>query len=175
MLRMRISTWAFLLAKMNLSPKKLPEATKLLDKFSYDPDNGLLTYRTNSGKMRAGSIAGYLSRSGYKKICHQGEHYFSHRLIWKMVYGVDPLGEIDHINRNRTDNRLSNLRDVLSSVNNANKEPPRGSDFVGVYFNKTRNKWQARVEMHLGYFDDPNSAKEKRDAMLLSLKKILCG
>ncbi|MCP5095383.1 MAG: hypothetical protein GY943_07520 [Chloroflexi bacterium] len=89
---------------------------------------------------------------------------YGHRVIWKMVHGVDAK-QIDHINGNKSDNRIVNLRSVSNSENQKNsaKSSNNTSGVCGVYLNKTLNKWCANISVDyktisLGLYDDFNVA-----------------
>ena len=100
--------------------------------FSYDPTTGVLSWKhrprshfsTAKGWKRAnahaGDPVGTLTPQGRLMVNIRGKGYFVHRLIWKLVYGRDPFGQIDHINRDPLDNRLRNLRIVTPSENSRN-------------------------------------------------------
>jgi hypothetical protein len=90
-----------------------------------------------------------------------------HRLVWFIVNGKLPEKDIDHINGEKLDNRIINLRDVPKSVNSRNKklQSNNTSGITGVSWNSRYKKWvvQVRVERkhhHLGYFDDINTAEK---------------
>jgi hypothetical protein len=110
----------------------LPPLEVLQEKFDYNPENGLLTYRKKSRSKHPGEIAGYTNGRGWLRVKVDGIHYRVARIVWKMHYGIDPPEglTIDHINRNRTDNRIANLRAVTQKENVANsahvlnKKPP---------------------------------------------------
>lgn len=155
-----------------MSPKKIPPLVLLVDKFIFCKETGVLKYRKQSGRFLAGDVVGYTSHRGYKKVCIQGSHFFIHRVIWKMVYGVDPIGEIDHINREKTDNRISNLRDVTSIENQNNRKYQSESGVSGVYFNKSRNRWQSRIQFHIGFFKNIEDASEARDKAIALIKSV---
>lgn len=153
---------------------------ELLD---YDPETGVFTWRVrgkrwfdtdrnhqswnakNAGK-RAGSIKAY-RKGGYlgRVIGIFGRLYNEHRIVW-MWMTQDPMPEqIDHVNRNGTDNRWINLRDSSHSGNarNHSKRRDNSSGFTGVYWSKDTGKWRAgcRVdgEMNwLGLFSDIEDA-----------------
>lgn len=88
--------------------------------FTYDPDTGVLTWACGRNK---GRDAGYPTSNGYLRVKIGQTHYRVHRIIWKLYHGTDipDLQQIDHINRNRTDNRIGNLRVVTASENNRNQ------------------------------------------------------
>lgn len=108
-----------------------PELThaRLLELLHYDPDFGEFRNRVRRGMTgRAGAVSGNARHSGgYRQMQVDGVVYLCHRLAWfYMTGGWPPPGlEIDHINRDRTDNRWSNLRVVTRSFNSSNRAPYR--------------------------------------------------
>lgn len=160
----------------------------------YDPDTGFLFWRERPVSMfedRGGRYTaewccntfnnkhagkrGFTSKNtgGYHAGGIFGKVYSAHRVVWALHYGSWPpdVGlEIDHINRDRQDNRIENLRLVTKALNNHNKVSNRGnSPYIGVNFYKPTGRWVARVVKdkkiyHLGTFDDPEEAAKVRDA-----------
>lgn len=123
----------------------------------YDPETGELT--------RNGKRAGWLEGDGYIRLMIEGRSYSAHRVAWLCATGSWPGGEVDHINGNRSDNRISNLREASSSQNGANckRRKDNVSGFKGVGFHKPMGRWRARIkvgrkEKHLGYFDSASEA-----------------
>lgn len=119
----------------------------------YKEDTGSFVYRHN------GSPAGFKRESGYVFVSLEGRHWRAHRLVWLYVIGRDPEGEIDHINGDRSDNRIVNLRDVSREVNakNLSKGCTNTSGVVGVSWVTRKEKWRAYItasykQVHLGYF-----------------------
>ena len=97
----------------------LPPLEILNDRFKYDPETGILT------RIRWGDgPTGYLTSTGYLRVKVNYTHYRVARLVWKMYYGEDPPKNmsVDHINRDRTDNRIANLRLTTHSENNSNRK-----------------------------------------------------
>ena len=91
-------------------------------RLEYDPETGL--FRAAKGSRQGGNFGGqpgYKNPKGYHVLSVYGKAYKAHRLAWFYVYGVWPEGQIDHINGNRTDNRICNLRDVPQGVNMQNQ------------------------------------------------------
>ena len=142
------------------------ELLKLLD---YDENTGLFIRRKSTGRQgKAGDIAGGLSGQGYIDIGIFGKKYLAHKLAWFYVYGKRS-GQLDHINHNRIDNRISNLREVSSLENSRNKSKLRNntSGTTGVNWNKSANKWTANIRInykliHLGYFIEYHEAVNAR-------------
>lgn len=140
----------------------------------YDPDTGVFTWikkLTPLSRILIGSIAGSINGNGYRHICIQGKTYKAHRLAWLYVFGKFPNNLLDHINRNRSDNRLRNLREVGYSENNQNHEISKRntSGITGVYWYKPSQKWCAKISSnnklkHIGYFATIEEAIAARKA-----------
>lgn len=92
---------------------------KLQDAFTYDPLTGHLCQKWPSFQKNAGERVGYSHSAGYRSVFIGGGEQLEHRLIWKMVHGRWPI-EIDHIDHNRSNNRLDNLREATSLHNARN-------------------------------------------------------
>lgn len=147
--------------------KKLPSQEDLKSLLDYTSDTGIFIWRiTPSNCICTGDIAGNHSKqSGYIQIQFDNKIYPAHRLAWKYHYGIDPIYFIDHINGDRNDNRISNLREAtnIENLRNSKKYSTNTSGFKGVSYHKGYGKWQARATMngkriHLGWFDTPEEA-----------------
>ena len=121
----------------------------------------------NSGRPAFRTV----DRDGYLRGEIRGRKYRAHRVIWQMVYGDWPDGQIDHVNGDRADNRIANLRAATNAENqwNTRVRSDSTSGVKGVTWNKQRSKWQARIEVsgrriHIGLFDDLRAASIARDA-----------
>ena len=92
--------------------KPLPPLEELRKAFCYDPDTGLFTHaRTKSGRIKKGSLAGTMCTDGYIGITHNYSRYRANRFAWLLGHGEDPGPLlVEHRDRNRLNNRLSNLR-----------------------------------------------------------------
>ncbi len=105
------------------SPKPLPSLEVLRQLLAYDPETGILMWQVGRrGKARVGSPAGSLAGGrGYLRV-RIGSHCFkAHRVVWYLHHGVDPGPLlVDHVNRDRSDNRICNLRLVDAKGNRAN-------------------------------------------------------
>lgn len=138
---------------------------RLRELLSYDPETGQFTWVARRQRVRVGQVAGTKNKYGYLQIGIDGRKYALHRLAWLWVTGEWPPKEIDHINRDSTDNRFANLRLATSSQNNCNQSM-RGdntSGVKGVSWNKKSGKWHSRIVVngkyrHLGLFSDLKDA-----------------
>jgi hypothetical protein len=153
---------------------------RLRDLLSFDQDTGVFRWRFDmKGPAKAGRVAGSLCpTTGYLTIKVDGVRYMAHRLAWTYAFGVTPTNQIDHINGIRTDNRLSNLRDVPQAINSQNLRAAKhrnSSGMLGV--SKKRGRWRARigvggVQIALGTFDTPELA---HDCYLEAKRRLHAG
>lgn len=152
---------------------------ELIKVLEYDPITGLFIWRETRGSNAIkGSVAGNKSPSGYMDIKVGGSTYRQHRLAWLYIYGVWPTDMIDHIDRDKTNNRISNLRDVPRSVNALNSKirSDNTSGYKGV--SKLDNGYISQLShngevMYLGLYLDINEAVAVREAKVKELG-ILC-
>jgi hypothetical protein len=101
--------------------------------FHYDETTGSITWRVSpTSRVAIGDRVGTASGKGYFRTRIDGVNYAVHRVIWLHVYGRWPNGEIDHINGIHGDNRLVNLREVASLLNQQNKRHARADSKTGV-------------------------------------------
>ena len=152
------------MARKSFSKK---DRARIVEIVNYDPDTGKLTWKKRQpfSSAEAGEEVGSLSQ-GYRRVKIQGQNILCHRLAWLLHYGEDAADFIDHINGNRADNRICNLR-VVSKADNAKnrgaykrlaKTLPKG-----VTYHPETGKFRARIRcdgvLHsLGLFDTPEEA-----------------
>lgn len=158
----------------------VPSPSRLREILRYEPDTGKIFWLErcisefqNSGQWKSwnsrfsGKEAFYARHpKGYLKGSTPGRvHLLSHRVAWAIHMVEWPDAQIDHINCNKTDNRIANLRLASPSGNmhNVGKRTNNTSGRKGVSFDKGRGKWVASIcinweKMHLGYFEDVESA-----------------
>lgn len=171
-----------------MAKKALPCPTVLRQLLRYEPETGKLFWRERGpewfapkGTMSAEGISSnWNSRHAgreaftsptrvYRSGSVLGASVMAHRVAWAMVHGVWPKLQIDHINGNKWDNRLCNLREVTARENCRNKPSQKntGPYGVGVRWVKGREKWQASIKANgrthfLGHFKDGEDAVAAR-------------
>jgi len=131
----------------------------LLKEIYYDKATGKLFWcKWHRGRKSVSEPIGSVQPNGYLVVTIAGERQLVHRLVFFYVTGKWPI-EIDHINRQRADNRWANLREVTRSLNHLNKPTPasNSSGFRGVKKTKS-GRWSAQIvwlkkKYHLGTFD----------------------
>lgn len=155
---------------------------RLQELLHYEPATGVFTWRVKTGgngvggRIKAGTIAGSLTPGAYRRIRIDTVVYRAHRLAWFYVHGVWPTNHIDHIDGDRTNDSLVNLRDVTYAVNQQNQRRPQIdniSGYLGVGWHSSAGKWRARIrvggrEKYLGSFLSP---KEAHEAYLTAKRK----
>lgn len=149
--------------------KTLPSQEYLLKLFYYDADTGNLHRKISvSSNTKVGDKVGYINNNGYRQVRINDKIYMVHRLIYKIKHGFDP-DYADHIDGNPLNNKIENLRSVTHQENcrNQKKRKDNISGVTGVYWNKSRKKWRARLmvnskELHLGYFENKKEAVNAR-------------
>lgn len=100
-------------------------------------------------------IKGSKTTNGYLQVQFQGKNYSYHHLVWYLHHGTLPSLQLDHINRDRTDNNIKNLREVSGSDNCKNL-PLKSNNTSGVVgVSRKGNRWQAHIGGdYLGSFTD---------------------
>lgn len=147
-------------------------------RLDYNPETGEFTWRAKPGSghyarafntQYAGTTAGTRSWNGYIRIALPGASYSAHRLAWLHFYGEWPPEDmrIDHIDRNRVNNRISNLRLATNSQNRMNSGlfANNTSGFKGVQFDRSFGKFVARLRVdgrdrYVGCFDRAEDAAQ---------------
>lgn len=106
------------MAKSNSTPLTLERLREVL---AYNSDTGEFTWKQRQRGRKTNGIVGSITRFGYHKIKIDYKEYRSNRLAWFYVHGEWPTFYVDHINGIKTDNRISNLRDVPQTINAQNR------------------------------------------------------
>lgn len=116
------------------------KVSQIKEWLSYNSDTGIFTWlHPPNRRIKQGSVAGSPLKHGHIKIRLQGNQYLAHRLAWIFTHGDWPKDQIDHINRNPSDNRISNLRESNQAENTQNREAD------GVTFEKRSGNWIAKI------------------------------
>ena len=148
---------------------KLPiTIDRLKELLSYDCKSGLFARHPSYSKSAWKSVVGTIDREGYVRIGLDKIVYRAHRLAWFYVHGIWPSGQIDHINGDKADNRIENLRDVSQTINQHNRKRANKSNACGILgVRKVKNKsghWMARIgfdgkQIHLGTYKNNEQAQ----------------
>ena len=157
-----------------VKPRPMPALEVLQERFEYESNTGVLRWKTppQRSRVQVGDIAGKTQANGYLRVMLNKRNFLVHRIIWKLMTGEEPPVAIDHKDRNRSNNRWSNLRASDMQRNQGNRigrgtrqtqwgwEAWGGGNYLGTY--KTEKKaHQTYVQWHLSYFgaDSAYSAK----------------
>lgn len=140
----------------------------LRKRYSYNPETGEIT-RIATGKVVISRIDE--GRIIYRNLHTAGKMIRQHRAAWALYYGEWPDGQIDHIDHDGENNRISNLRIVNSVQNARNQRPPltSKSGVCGVIWVKEKSKWRAQIgvggkQICLGYYREVEQAARARKA-----------
>ena len=140
-------------------PRKMEMSAEFLRKhLAYDPTTGNFTRLKG---QNVGKHAGYVNYDGYVLISISNVDYRAHHLAWLHFYGEPAQGFLDHMNGDRGDNRIVNLRSATRDQNNQNRASTSG--FKGVSWSKQKQRWRARIQaggrrIELGRFATPEAA-----------------
>lgn len=139
-------------------------AEEARSRLSYDPETGSLKWKRLHNTLRIGEEAKSIDVGGYVQINIAGTMCKGHRLAWLIHYGAWPVGHIDHINGDRADNRIANLREVTNAINCQNKRKPlpkNKTGLLGVTFQAGAYRATVMVnrkQHHLGRFKTAEEA-----------------
>src|SRR6201996_5004855 len=156
---------------MSRPANPLPSADELNRVFRYDANADELYWRIVPevpARVRGKRALTAKSGSGYLFGSFRGQHMQRHRVIWKLATGLEPL-EIDHIDGDRTNNRVSNLRSVthVENCRARGRYATNTSGITGVSWNARENKWLAYIHVdgrmkNLGLFGSKEAAATAR-------------
>lgn len=154
----------------------------VLKLFSYDPETGVFMRIARMTRSReivplpVPELAG-TEKEGYLRISLFGKSFYLHRIAWLVVHGRWPTELIDHINGNRSDNRIENLRECSEAENRQNWRQPKSNNphkLIGVNWHKAARKYTAQIQInrkqkHLGLFE---TAEEAHSAYLAAKRSL---
>ena len=119
--------------------------SRLKELLHYSPDTGLFTRLTKVRGSEIGSICNTISNKGYIHIKLEGKNYRIHRLAMLYVYGSIPR-LVDHIDQNKLNNRIDNLRSATFFQNSSNQCLPKNNTSGHIGVAKVDNRYQARIK-----------------------------
>jgi hypothetical protein len=147
---------------MNLTQSELKELV------TYDELTGIFTRNGQTNGHFIGHVCGSVNGNGYRNMVLNQKHYRAHRLAWLYVNGELPDKDIDHINGDRDDNRIANLRIASRAQNlrNTKLSANNTSGYKGVHLNKSTGKFRAGYMVNgkvtiVGDFDTAKKASEE--------------
>lgn len=135
----------------------------LKSRLRYDPETGHFTWISELARW-SGKRAGSSDSAGYIAIEIDGRGYKAHRLAWLYVHGRMPADQLDHINRDKADNRIENLRECTHAENCMNRVRKRPCGLPsGVH--RSGKRFQALIRVNgvlrsLGCYDTPDEASD---------------
>ena len=147
---------------MTLTQQRLKEVV------TFDDTTGIFIRKLKAKRAVIGRTLGYKKSNGYIALSIDGQKYFAHRLAWLYVYGEFPKNDIDHIDGNRTNNKIENLRDVPRTENLQNikiaKSHNKSTGILGAYLH-TSGKFMSRIkvnkkDIYLGLFESAEQANQ---------------
>lgn len=167
-----------------MASKALPSPEVLRQLLRYEPETGKLYWKPRSLRWFSGEVipaSAYRESwnvrfankeafraagpDGYRRGCVLGKNLLAHRVIMAMNFGVWPEHDVDHIDGNRANNRLDNLRTATRAENRQNVGLSKNntSGFTGVSYSKKFGKWVAQIMVgrrshFLGHFSSPDGA-----------------
>jgi hypothetical protein len=139
--------------------KPLPPIEELREFLHYEPDTGLFRWKFSRRGGQANSVAGSLHSQGYIHVRINQEIFKAHRLAWALYYNQDPGGmQIDHIDKNKSNNKIINLRLAGHRENGANIGPQKNNKLGVKGVTCEKGKFKAQIckngkNYNLGYYD----------------------
>ena len=129
--------------------KEILTQSRLKELLNYNPDTGIFTRKEPRRGVKVGSVLGSLHNCGYLFATVNREFFYLHRLAWIYMHGKHPIDMIDHINGDKTDNRIKNLRQASNSQNQQNSTTNKRntSGVKGVSWYARDSKWYAYIQV----------------------------
>ena len=153
---------------------------EILKYFNYNKKKGHLTWKWHWDNTvinkQLGTLVGNKTKDGYLRVTVNYKSYKVHRLIWCIEKETWPK-MIDHVNGNKIDNRIQNLRAASNRINQSNRHTHRNGRLVGTDFHKESGRWRARItinkrEKYIGLYGTELKA---HNAYIEEVKKLYIG
>jgi hypothetical protein len=155
---------------------ELPTQDRLKELFDYQ--DGFLINKTSRGKSKKGEPIGHVNVYGYRISRVDMTKFYVHRLIWVFHNGSVNNLDVDHLDGNRDNNRIENLRLATRQLNNQNIRSARKNNALGVLgVSKDKDRFRAQISFErkvrcIGVFD---TVEEAHQAYLEAKRKIHKG
>jgi len=162
-----------------MAKSKALDIDLLVTLIEYNKNNGLLKWKDITGRGKKNQEPGSIHKNGYKRLTVLGRTLLHHRVVWALYYNEQPPKIIDHIDGDKTNNKILNLRSGIGSLNQQNQTKPHSrnntSKYIGVSLFKGR--WRAKIYHNkryyfLGYF---TSEIEARNAYITEKRNLHKG
>ena len=142
----------------------MPTLESLKSILHYDPATGVFTWLSPPrNQTKVGDVAGCLNLDGYILISIDNIRHRAHRLAWLYMTGSWPGKQVDHRNRNRSDNRWNNLREANNAINQQNKQITNSNKIGLSGVSKSGRGFRATIkvfgaQVYLGTHNTPEQA-----------------
>ena len=133
-----------------MNPKNSLSFERANELLCYDRETGEFSWKIARKGASKGRQAGTINGLGYRQIMMDGITYLAHRIAWLIATGRHPVDQIDHINGEKSDNRIANLREASCSENlrNIKISAVNTSGMKGVSLEKSRGRFQGQVRLN---------------------------
>ena len=159
----------------------LPSLDVLQTLLDYDPETGVLSWMPGlpyAKQRQAGRPAGTMSKGGYLRTSIARRMYANNRIAWKMHYGTDPVGVVDHEDGDKLNNRIGNLRDASQNKNTYNsvRRTDNTTGYKGVVYSKNRRAFVVNLTVRGVKIKSPSFATpEAANKYVMARRELLHG
>ena len=138
------------------------DVCRMKEVLNYNEASGIFSWKKSlSNRTKVGEECRAINNNGYIVIRVDGNLYYAHRLAWLYMYSTFPSKYIDHIDHNRQNNAIENLRDTEKNCKNKSLYSNNTSGYHGITY--TNDKWKAVIghnntNIFLGYYNTKEEA-----------------